>query len=241
MVIQHAATHYPPAVAPNRLRPDNASEWTREFAAPFVRNAVNRAVAEATPGIEGRLARDPSAYVELLTVSHMVAQEAEAALGRQVLAAHQAGLTWEMIGIALGLDAVTAQQRFTVGFHGQLQPPVSPDYLSLPPVGTLEVTDPGLFAGQEIECLNRAGKYGWHAVDLISNRWTLAFDNRQWQHIITSDPYNPPYGDGWIPTVTLKRKTYWSRPTNLPICPGNPPIKAFISDRKLQRMLFNQK
>jgi len=222
-------------VAPIRSQRD----WTREFVLADIQTAVSSTVANAVPDLNVRLRRDPAAYLEVLTVSGMVANEAERMLSEYVRQARIAGFSWETIGETLGISGFAAQQRFSAATPpAQLPSPApvehqgSPD---LPPIGTLAMTDPGLFAGQEIECLNRAGKYGWHAVDYTGNKWTLAFDHRQWQHIYTDKTSSEPYGDGWQLIKPTKKKAYWSRPTNLPILPGNPPIRAFVSDRRVKR------
>jgi len=214
-------------------------EWTREFAEPLVLNAVTNTLANALPDLKTRIARDPSAYLDLLTVSGMLADEAERVLRENVRHARLAGFSWDAIGESLGIDGVSAQRRFS---SSELSPVAAisvaaSEHLAdpdLPPIDTLAITEPGLFAGQEIECLNRAGKFGWHAVDQKGNRWTLAFDHRQWQHIFTDDK-GTPYGDGWQRVPGSKKKVYWARPTNLPILPGNPPMKAFVSDRRIRK------
>jgi len=218
----------------------DSSDWTREFATSTIRDGVAKVVDEATPGVAGRLSRNPNAYTELLTATNLVIEEAEKLLRKQVIAAHHAGLSWEQIGEALGINAFVAQQRFAGAPLAQNRAPVVPlpvgaGNQQLPPIGTLFVVEPGLFAGQELDCLNRAGQYGWHAVDRVSSRWTLAFDHQQWQHSVTSSETKTPYGDGWQQVVSQKKLVYWARPTNLPILPGNPPVKSFVSDRRVQR------
>jgi len=225
---------------PGGAPPGTPRDWTREFAKPFVHSAVTNAIGSALPDLKAQLAIDPTAYLELLTVSGMLADEAERVLRENVRHARLAGLSWDAIGASLGIDAIAAQQRFS-GSESRPTPaigaalPQHPTNPDLPPIDTLAITEPGLFAGQEIECLNRAGKFGWHAVDQKGSRWTLAFDHRQWQHIFTEGAGTTPYGDGWQQIPGSKRKIYWARPTNLPILPGNPPLKAFVSDRRVKK------
>jgi hypothetical protein len=214
---------------------ENITEWTREFAKSGVRDSLAQIVDESTPGITNRLGSDPNAFAELIAVTHLVAEEAEALLRETVLSARNAGLNWEQIGAIVGASRQAAQQRFTTGPGAGRLTSAERDPDGLPPIGTRVTISHTFTATDEIKMLNRAGAYGWHAVAFTTETWTFEFDNRQWHHAVTYG--KEPNGGGWERIGRWALSVFWARPTDLPILPGNPEPEAFKSDKKLQKAL----
>jgi len=94
---------------------DNLSDWSREFAQGTVRDSLSKIVDDATPGLIDRLASDPNAYEDLITVINLVSQEADELLRETIISARHAGLSWDRIGKLLGISRQAAQQRFSAG------------------------------------------------------------------------------------------------------------------------------
>ncbi len=111
-------------------------------------------------------------------------------------------------------------------------PPLGRGSSAYPPVGTratLEVDD------DELEMLNRAGRYGWRAVACTFSTWTLEFAGAQWTHAHTF--WRQPAGGGWHRVGRYWLSVYWAKPLHLPVLPGNPAPEVFRSERRLRRAL----
>lgn len=111
-------------------------------------------------------------------------------------------------------------------------PPLGRGRSAYPPVGTratVEVDD------EELEMLNRAGRYGWRAVACTFSTWTLEFAGAQWTHAHTF--WRQPADGGWHRVGRYWFSVYWAKPLHLPVLPGNPAPEDFRSEKRLRRAL----
>src|SRR5690606_22681013 len=70
------------------------------------------ALAEAGPDLEARMATDPEAYLDLVSIAARAERQTEELLRSSVAAARSAGQSWEAIGARLGISRQAAQKRF---------------------------------------------------------------------------------------------------------------------------------
>lgn len=167
------------------------------------------AIATADPELQERIESDPSAYLDLILLTHQAHQESARLLSAAVAAARSAGHSWEDIGTALGMTRQAAQQRF--GARGQ------PDEDATN--GERRVLR-GLTAFNEMDALARAGKFGWHSVANGILYHTLERSGQQWEHrrVLFFGPERARLeaegwqqaGSAWFPWV------YYTRPTDKP-------------------------
>jgi hypothetical protein len=223
---------------------DGDLAWSKEFGRSGIRHALSNAIDDATPGLVDRLASDPSAYLQLLTITQLASDEADELLRETVIAARHARLSWEQIGSALGLSRQEALLRFGPKMPESLAQDDQSNAI-VPTVGATSITGGlgyppiGTRVGgalDELAQLQRAGNYGWHAVSYSGGYFTVQFDTQQWEHVTTTG--KTPPGDGWQRVSRFAFWVYWARPTGLPILPGNPEPKAFYSEGKLKRALL---
>lgn len=178
------------------------------------------AIATADPALQQRLDSDPGAYLDLVALSDQARDETATLLASAVTSARSAGHSWEAIGTALGMSRQAAQQRF--GKDRQQDPDT--------PEGETRVLR-GLTAFNEMEVLNRAGRFGWHSIGNGILFHTLARSGERWEHrrvLVGSSELQRLRAEGWqqagrtwFPWVYLARST------------GEPAIMEDVSDSHL--------
>lgn len=182
-----------------------------------LRTRLARAIEEAAPELGERFGDDPAAHLDLIALHQAATVEAAALLTRAIGSARHAGCTWEQIGTVLGMSRQAAQQRYGPGLGH------SPRF-----VGREQVVLNGLTAPNEVAVLNRAGRYGWHSIGYGVYHHVLERDLVQWEHARTTFGRRP-FGDGWQ-TVGAGWGwwTYWARPLDIPVLPGDPAPHEFL-------------
>lgn len=241
---------------------DSLSDWSREYAQSTVRDSLARVVDEATPGLVDRLATDANAYEDLITVTNLVAEEADELLRETVISARHAGLSWEKIGSLLGISRQAAQQRFSAaatnsvarpaGTAGtavghMISDPIQPGAIvhsdtfttipGSPPIGTTATIDEA--SDDNIKMLNRAGQYGWRCIGFTTWTWTIEMTGQQWSAAATMG--KEPPGGGWQRIGRYAFYVYWTRPVPAAPLPNSPNPEVFSSPKKFQKALDKQK
>lgn len=189
-------------------------------AAGELEHLLSEAIAAADPDLSERIGADPSAHLDLVVLAHRAHSRTAEMLREAVTSARSAGHSWEAIGKALGMTRQAAQQRF-----GKASAPGSPT--SQVPKRVLT----GLTAFNEMDVLERAGRYGWHSVEYGPLYHVVERDEMQWEHrriyawsrnraSLNADGWHV-VGEGWFPW------SYYARPT------GVPAIMEDISDEDL--------
>lgn len=168
----------------------------------MLRERLSEVIAEAVPDASERLNTDPAVYLELVARTAQARGLTDGLLRSAVSAARGGGHSWEAIGQTLGMSRQAAQQRFGLGQQT--------------PVGEARRLSP-LSAFNEMEVLDRAGRYGWHSVGFGVLYHDLEQDEQQWEHLravvfthsrrtLEAQGWQR-VGDGWFPWV------YYARPT----------------------------
>ena len=194
-------------------RPVTESSWDR----------LARAILEARPGLAERLPTDPQAYLELISLVSAARSETAVLLSTAVASARRAGCTWNQIGDVLGVTRQAAQQQYGSDADSGIASPTPTESMMLTP----------LTAFNEMEVLDRAGKYGWYSVGYGPLYHRVERDIRQWQHARTFLGAVPDgegwqrIGWGWVWWI------YWRRPLALPALSGNPSAADLVEDRQL--------
>lgn len=171
---------------------------------------LSDAITDSVPGLQERLTNDPEVHLELIRQTAQAKAETEALLQSSVTAARNAGHSWEAIGSTLGMTRQAAQQRF-----GRREPQAEL-------VGEARRLSP-LTAFDEMEILNRAGRYGWHSVGFGTLFHTIQKDEQQWEHrrVVAFDPSRAALeAEGWQRIGSLWFPwAYYARPTGEPARP----------------------
>lgn len=165
------------------------------------------AITKADPGLSERLDSDPQAYLEMVKLSNVADIESGKLLHSAVLSARAAGFSWEAIGNTLDMSRQAAHQRF--GLNCQ----------SLEESGERH-RHVGLMVINEIDELNKWGRYGWHLVgygplfhDIEKSAW-------QWEHcrvVVASKSVHNLEESGWQRVGTLWFPWhYFKRPIDEP-------------------------
>ncbi|MDR1427009.1 MAG: hypothetical protein LBJ08_04550 [Bifidobacteriaceae bacterium] len=204
-----------------------------------LRIGLARAVEAAEPGLGERIERgDREASLDLVYAANAAAQETNAILREAVLSARRLGASWAMIGERLNLTRQAVQQRFgppaldgaderdaadardpRVIEPAELFEP--PSQLRSSPDGEMWRLTP-VTALDEMECLERLGRRGWHSVGYGMLYHDLLHDEVQWEHrrLLAFKPGARLreegwrlVGLGWFPFV------YYTRPTDKPAEP----------------------
>ncbi|GGM16879.1 hypothetical protein [Deinococcus aerophilus] len=176
---------------------------------------LSAAITTSLPDLPGRLDSEPQAHLDLIRQTAAAQRTVEALLQSSVLAARSAGHSWETIGSTLGMTRQAAQQRF-----GKSAPPS--DTGAWPPGETHRLSP--LTAFDEMEILNRAGRYGWHSVGFGTLYHLITRDTQQWEHrrVLAFDPGRGALeAQGWGRVGTLWFPwAYYTRPTGLAALPA---------------------
>ena len=176
-----------------------------------LRDLLASALDQARPDLASRLNDDPAAYLELVALTRDARSESDELLRAAVLSARRAGCTWEQLGGVLGLTRQAVQQRF--GGHDE---PVEHSG----PARQARLVP--MTAFNEMRVLERAGRYGWHAVAFGPLYFVVEESDQQWEHhraYVGSGPLRPGggwqrVGTAWFPWV------YYKRPLGVPPLPG---------------------
>jgi len=188
---------------------DNAPEvtgWDR----------LAHAILDGRPGLVDRLATDPQAYLELISIAASARSETAVLLSAAVTSARRAGCTWGQIGDVLGVSRQAAQQQY--GEDTETSNDVGRESMLLAPLTSFT----------EMDVLNRAGRYGWHGVEFGPAYFRVERDTRQWEHfrtVLTMMPATDGWqriGWGWM------WWRYWARPLDIPALTGNPSATDFV-------------
>lgn len=179
------------------------------------------ALAEAGHDLEERMATDPEAYLDLVTIAAKAERQTEELLRSAVAAARSAGHSWEAIGARLGISRQAAQKRFGRGDDAERE---AADGGGRDEVRVVS----GLTAFNEMKALERLGRYGWHSIGYGMLHHVMRRSDRQWEHIrlmASSDAVATlldegwqRVGSGWFPWVYLKREL------DAPALPGEPGV-----------------
>lgn len=176
----------------------------------MLRERLSVAITENIPGLQERLTTDPEVYLELIQLTAQAKVEMDALLHFSVIAARNAGQSWEAIGSALNMTRQAAQQRFG---KGEPQVELVGETRRLSPLTSLD----------EMDILNRAGRYGWHSIGFGTLYHTIQKDTQQWEHrrIVVFDPSRRGLeAEGWQRISNLWFPWgYYKRPTGLPVLP----------------------
>ncbi|WP_427015757.1 hypothetical protein ACQCSX_13165 [Pseudarthrobacter sp. P1] len=177
---------------------------------------LSEAIAAADPALAQRLATDPEAYIDLVTLTNAAREETSALLDSAVAAARLAGHSWERIGRELGMSRQAAQQRFG---KASGEPGIATEHT--------KVVSP-LTSFTEMEVLNRLGRHGWHSVGFGTLHHIMAADTQQWEHLrVPLARGNKLEAAGWQKIGKMWFPwAYYARPLGIPVLEGTPPEVA---------------
>lgn len=170
---------------------------------------------QQSPELFQRMRSESTAHLEFTVLAQVGAEAAQELVDAAVNSARAAGCTWEQIGSTLGTSRQAAQQRF-----GVPSPPrdVAPHQMVL-----RRVT-----AFNEMDVLDRAGRYGWHSVDYGPTFHIVERSEQQWEHTRTRWSQGPD-GDGWQPVGRgWGWWRYWKRPRGLPATTDSPSAERLV-------------
>lgn len=189
--------------------------------APRLEELLAAAIGAADPTLPERLEHDPDAYLDLIRLGSRAAAYTDELLARAVGSARSAGLSWEAIGAELGVSKQAAHKRFGLPVGRVAERPaqagqgVMGDADTAASAAAQLVLSP-LTAFNEMEVLERVGKYGWHSVGYGPLYHLVVKSPRQWQHarIATFGGGPTPLeghgwqrvGKGWFPWAYYKRE-----------------------------------
>ncbi|WP_019584669.1 hypothetical protein [Deinococcus apachensis] len=172
---------------------------------PPLGQQLSAVISASIPDLQERLESDPQVHLELVRLTAQANQETNALLSSAVSAARTAGQSWEAIGQVLHMTRQAAQQRFGKG-SGEASTPMGETRRLTP-----------LTAFDEMEVLNRAGRYGWHSIGFGMLYHTVQKTEQQWEHrrVVAFDPSLQALeaagwqrvGTSWFPWA------YYARPT----------------------------
>jgi hypothetical protein len=176
-----------------------------------LRRGLSDAIAAADPTLARRLEQDAEAHLDLLELTWRASREATQLLHASARSARLAGISWERIGLRLGMSRQAAQQRF-----GR-----EPDDASSTE-GTVRLSPVTAF--DEMERLSASGRHGWHSVGYGMFYHDLARSDQQWEHRRV-----PAFGasrraleaEGWERVGSMWFPwAYYTRCTGEPVEPG---------------------
>ncbi|HEY3437952.1 MAG TPA: hypothetical protein VGK35_09710 [Actinotalea sp.] len=190
------------------LSPDPSSSSSSPEARDL-RSLLSQAVLASEPGLQERLLTDPSAHLELIALSARARGESDELVRLSVASARSAGCTWEAIGGVLSMTRQAAQQRYG-------SPAAETPSEAGTAVGRTTRLAP-MSAFNEMQVLERAGRYGWHSVAYGPLFHIVMKSDVQWEHerVLTGGPRKryleaqgwEPFGTGWFPFAYYKRRT----------------------------------
>ena len=193
-------------------------------AAPTLRDHLAAALDAAEPGLASRLDQEPQAHLDLVRLALDAHAETEVLLRAAVSSARSAGCTWEQIGAVLGMTKQAAQQRY-----GRRDEPAAAGASAEPGTRRRELLMP-MTAFNEMRVLERAGRYGWHAVEYGPLYFVVEQSDEQWEHhraYVGSGPLRPGggwqrVGTAWFPWV------YYKRPLGTAPLPGLTDVRDLL-------------
>jgi hypothetical protein len=160
-------------------------------------------VLDSSPGLRERLAADPAATLELISIAQTAQRTTDEILSDAVRAAREAEHSWSTIGEVLAMSKQAAQQRF--GRDRAAAVDVHDD--------PLRQNLHGLNAFNEMARLNEVGRYGWHSVGFGVMFHTVEKSDVQWEHLRVTVGIGTP-GDGWTRVGGMWFPwVYYARPT----------------------------
>jgi len=227
---------------------DGSTGWTLEYARAQMHDGIERLIDGLVPGNVERIATDGSAFDEVIAVTALAVSESEALLQDAVTSARQAGRTWTEIGTLLGISRQEAQSRFTAvnDVDSQLTNSTSATSAADNDSFDIDLQKLGIplrrllrnLKPDDIDALNRAGKFGWHSIKVaLTSGWTgvdhtVELSDQQWEHTTTGFFKKMPADQGWIrldsPTKATVGVAYWARPLDIPALPGQPDPEHFV-------------
>ncbi|WP_295822731.1 hypothetical protein [uncultured Deinococcus sp.] len=176
---------------------------------------LSDAIGASMPGLPERLSHDPQAHLDVIRQVAAARDHVDRLLQSSVGAARSAGHSWEAIGSTLGMTRQAAQQRF-----GKGTPESGRTAAAQPETRRLTL----LTSLNEMDILNRAGRYGWHSVGFGPLYHTVQRDTVQWEHlrVLAFDPGRAALtAQGWQQVGTLWFPwAYYARPTGEPALDG---------------------
>jgi hypothetical protein len=178
---------------------------TTESSTPDLRQLLSEAIAAAGSDLATRLGTDPVAHLDLIALVLQARSETDVLLRSAISAARSAGCTWDAIGQVLAMSRQAAQQRF-----GKEEP------LEARPGGRVLRLAP-LSAVNEMQVLDRAGRYGWHGIGFGALYHVVQKSDQQWEHRralvvgaekrwLEAEGWEQ-FGGAWFPWVYYKRCT----------------------------------
>lgn len=188
----------------------------RSIGDEVVAEAVSGALAEVLPDLEQRMAADPEALLDLVSVAAKAERHTAELLRSAVNAARAGGHSWEAIGARLGISRQAAQQRFgrEQGDTGEgIYAGAGPDLESTNEIRVIS----GLTAFNEMRVVERVGRYGWHSIGYGMLHHVVRKSDSQWEHVrlpASSETVAQLMAEGWqrigtrwFPWVYLKRRS----------------------------------
>ena len=184
-----------------------------------LRDLLADALDRARPDLAGRLSDEPAAYLELVTLARDARAETDELLRAAVVSARRAGCTWEQVGGVLGMTKQAAQQRYG-GREEVAEGSAGP---------ARRATLTPVTAFNEMRVLERAGRYGWHAVAFGALYFVVEESDEQWEHRRAYVGTGAPRGDGWqrIGTAWFPW-VYYKRPLGVPPLPGLADVRDLV-------------
>lgn len=184
---------------------------------PTLREHLAAALDAAEPDLAARLEHEPGSHLDLVRLARAAYDETGQLLVAAVGSARSAGCTWEQIGDVLGMTRQAAQQRY-----GRRDEPPDPAESTAEAAPHRRQLLTPLTAFNEMRVLERAGRYGWHAVAYGPLFFEVEESDQQWEHhrsYVGAGPLRP--GDGWQRIGTMWFPwVYWKRPLGVAPLPG---------------------
>lgn len=151
------------------------------------------AITKADPELPKRLETDPQAHLEMIQLTSIANAESSNLLYAAVSSARAAGFSWEAIGTCLGMSRQAAHQRFGVK-HDPVDSSSERHRLM------------GLHAANEVDTLNKWGRFGWHSVGYGPLFHDIEKTDHQWEHcriVVGSRRTRTLEAAGWQRIATL--------------------------------------
>lgn len=197
---------------------------TSDAERPTLREHLAAALDAAEPELAARLEHEPGSHLDLVRLARAAYDETGQLLVAAVGSARSAGCTWEQIGDVLGMTRQAAQQRY-----GRRDEQV-PDPSGVTGGSHRRQLLAPLTAFNEMRVLERAGRYGWHAVAYGPLYFEVEESDQQWEHhrsYVGAGPLRP--GDGWQRVGTLWFPwVYWKRPLGVAPLPGLDDVRDLV-------------
>lgn len=170
---------------------------------------LSDAIARADPSIDAKLDHDPTAYLQLVTLTAQARESVDGLLVSAISAARSAGCSWDAVGTALNMSRQAAQQRFGKQIGDAPLDDSEARLCKLTP----------LTAFNEMRVLERAGRHGWHSVTFGTLFHVVRKSDEQWEHTRVSAlaSRNKLEAEGWQKIGTLWFPwAYYKRPLGIP-------------------------